>query len=143
LELSKPLILAYSFSTDNQLEVIGDKLFLSPMLFFTQNENPFKLESREFPVDFGYPSGSAYKINILIPEGYQVESLPESVVLELPNDLGTFKYLIQSDANAIQIAVDYDLNTPIVASTYYPFLKEFFEVLVKKEKEKVVLTKTL
>lgn len=141
LDSSKPLIFAYSFSSDNQLEVIGDKLFVSPMLFFAQTENPFKLESREFPVDFGYPSASVYKINIRIPEGYKVESLPESIILELPDNLGKFKFLINNDDIAIQVSVDYDMNAPVVPANYYTYLKAFFEVLVKKEKEKVVLTR--
>jgi len=140
--LSKPLITSYAFTSDNQLEVIGDKLFVSPMLFFSQNETPFKLESREFPVDFGYPTGASYNINIQIPQGYKVESIPESVVFALPDNLGTFKYVIQSNEISIQVVVNYDMNTPIVSSTYYTYLKEFFQALVNKEKEKVVLTKT-
>lgn len=62
-------------------------------------------------------------------------------MLSLPDNLGTFKYIIQSDEIAIQISVDYDMNTPIISSVYDAYLKEFFQTLIKKEKEKVVLTK--
>ncbi len=48
------------------------------MLYLVSKENPFKQEVREYPVDFGYPKQEKYNININIPEGFVVESMPES-----------------------------------------------------------------
>ncbi|WP_299226975.1 transglutaminase domain-containing protein [uncultured Psychroserpens sp.] len=141
LDLSKPVMVNYNFEAEEQFESIGDKLFISPMFFFTIDENPFKLESREFPVDFGYPSSSKYSINIAIPEGYKVESIPEKVAIQLPDNLGAFKYNIIANETTIQLVVDVDINTSVIAPNYYKSLKEYFKLLVEKEKEKVVLTK--
>jgi len=141
LELSKPIVMSYDFVAEDQFETIGDKIFMSPILFFTTEENPFKLESRSYPVDFGYPSITKYNINIKVPEDFKVESVPEKIILQLPENLGDYKYnIIASEAN-IQLAIEYNINASVIHSDYYDVLKEFFKQLVIKEKEKLVLTK--
>jgi len=141
LELSKPIVVNYDFVAEDQFEIIGDKLFISPMLFFTTEENPFKLESRSYPVDFGYPSITKYNINIKVPEGFKVESVPAKAAMQLPDNLGGFKYNINASETNIQLAIEFDIKASIISSNYYDALKEFFKQLVIKEKEKLVLTK--
>ncbi|SHF69081.1 Transglutaminase-like superfamily protein [Flavobacterium fluvii] len=51
--LSKPVIENFTFTTDNQCEIIGDKMYINPQLFLAQTQNPFVQEKREFPVCFG------------------------------------------------------------------------------------------
>ena len=141
LELSKPIIVDYDFVAEDQYETIGDKLFLSPLLFFTSEENPFKLESREYPVDFGYPSVTKHNVNIKVPEGFKVESVPSKVAIQLPENLGSFTYNVNATETNVQLAVEYCINVSVIHSDYYDVLKEFFKQLVIKEKEKVVLAK--
>ena len=83
LTLSKPIVESYKFLKESQADVIGNKLYFSPLFFLKTSENPFKLEKREFPVDFGYPSSTKYMININLPEGYKVESAPSPISISL------------------------------------------------------------
>jgi len=138
---TKPLVSNYDFSADSQYEIIGEKIYIKPMLFFAENKNPFRLKNREFPVDFGYPHESKYQISINIPEGYKVESLPESIALSLEGNLAIFKFVIKHTESIVQLVVDYEVNTPIVPSAYYGNLKSYYDQLVKKETEKIVLSK--
>jgi hypothetical protein len=41
------------FSRDNQVDIIGDKMYISPLLFLAVGENPFKQEERLYPSDYG------------------------------------------------------------------------------------------
>lgn len=141
LELNKPIAESYSFQKESQADIIGDKIYFSPLFFFKTDENPFKLENREFPVDFGYPSVTSYRININTPEGYKIESVPESLAIGLPDNLGSFKYKVVGSGNAIQVSITTQINQPIIASLYYDALKMYFNQLVEKEAEQVVLTK--
>ncbi|MEM6516388.1 MAG: DUF3857 domain-containing protein, partial [Bacteroidota bacterium] len=139
--LSKPLVSSYNFSADSQYEIIADKIYLTPMLFFCQDENPFKLDKRAFPVDFGYPHESKVQININIPEGYEIVSVPESTAFSLERNFASFKYMISHDDKNVQILIDNEINSPIVSSSYYDTLKKYYDQLVKKETEKIVLAK--
>src|SRR5690606_6678645 len=60
INLSEPVTEIYKFTLESQADVINDKLYFSPLFFLKTSENPFKLENREFPVDFAYSSETIY-----------------------------------------------------------------------------------
>jgi hypothetical protein len=140
-DLSKPIVESYSFTQSNGFESIGDKLYLSPMLFLKSKENPFKIDAREIPVDFGYPSSSKYNISIEIPAGYTLESVPEALNITTEGDLGTFKYAVAASGKLVQISVTTEIRQSIVPGTMYPILKDFFQRMVDKQNDKIVFKK--
>ncbi|MBD0832875.1 DUF3857 domain-containing protein [Aestuariibaculum sediminum] len=141
--ISKPVSETFKFTLESQADIINDKIFFSPLFFLKQKENPFKLEKREFPVDFSYPTSKQYKLAIKIPEGYKIESLPESVHLLLPENLGSFKFIVQTsgDGKIIHIVLDNVMNESIISPLYYADLKAYFSKLIEKQSEQIVLTK--
>lgn len=140
-ELSKPIIENYTFSSNNCVEVIGDKMYASPFLFFALDKNPFKQEVREYPVDFVFPHQDKYIISLTIPEGYSLETLPNPKSVSMPDGLANFKYNISSNEKAIQLTCTIDINSAVIGSEYYEALKGFFKELVNKQTEKIVLKK--
>jgi hypothetical protein len=142
IELSKPVIESYKFFKESQADIIGDKIYFSPLFFLRTTINPFKLEKREFPVDFGYPSSSTYRVTVNLPEGYKVETTPEPISLALPDNLGVFKYNISISGSIVQLVVNTEIKEPIVSSLYYDVLKAYFKQMIEKENEQIVLTKT-
>jgi hypothetical protein len=140
-DVSKSGMEKFTFTTENECEIIGDKMYINPLLFFTQSQNPFVQEKREFPIYFGYPTQSKYTISITIPEGYLVESIPESINITTGEDIGNFKFVIVNNSNAIQLAATSTINSAIVAADFYPILKGFFQQMVDKQNEKIVLKK--
>lgn len=140
-ELTKPVVESYGFTHDNIVERIGDKMYFSPMMFFTRTDNPFKQEVREFPVDFSFPFQDKYSISITIPDGYAVESLPKPVVFNMEDNIGVFKYNISNTGKQIQLSVVNEINKAIVGPEFYETLKTFFKEMVAKQNEKIVLKK--
>ena len=82
-----------------------------------------------------------YIINIALPEGYKVESMPENAVFNLGEDTGSFRYLISQVGNKLQLSVEFSINKSFIAAEEYANLKKFYELLIAKENEKVVLSK--
>lgn len=140
--LSKPIVVNYDFTSNNSVEIIGDKMYLSPLLFFTITENPFKQEAREYPVDFVFPNQDKFNITLTIPEGYVVETLPQPKAVGLPDNLGSFKYNISNNGNQIQMQYTQDINQALIGSEYYVALKNFFKEIVNTQTEKIVLKKS-
>ncbi|WP_316633278.1 DUF3857 domain-containing protein [uncultured Flavobacterium sp.] len=134
-----PITETYSFAGNNLCEVIGDKLYINPMLFFTNEENPFKQEAREYPVDFGFPFTDKYNITIQIPEGYSVETLPAPAAITMEDNLGAFKFNIVANGNFLQLVVSHEINEAIVSSEKYEMLKDYYKGMIAKETEKIVL----
>jgi transglutaminase-like putative cysteine protease len=140
-DVQLPITETCSFSGTNLCEFIGEKMYINPLLFFTKEHNPFKQEVREYPVDFGFPFLDKYTINIDIPEGYMVETLPKSAQLNMEDNLGSFKFISTASENKIQLSITHQINAPIVSSEYYSMLKEYYQGMIAKETEKIVLKK--
>ena len=112
------------------------------MLQYAMLENPFKQETREYPIDFSFPFKDKYMINLTIPDGYQVESFPKPIAIVMDKKYGSFSYNITNiSENQIQLSVVLEVNSSIIPSEDYYTLKEFFKVIIEKENEKIVLKK--
>ena len=140
-ELTKPIVCSYEYKLYDAVEDIGGKLYFSPLLFFTPEENPFKAEKRNFPIDFVYPRSDKYLVNIALPEGYEIETLPENVKMQFNGDHGDFLYLAQPNGKFLQVTVSLNLNRPLILAEDYEKFKEFFQLMIEKENEKIVLKK--
>jgi hypothetical protein len=140
-DLSKPILEEFSFASSDLIEIIGDKMYFSPLFFHTLNENPFKLDKRDFPVDFVYPYEKKYAFTIDIPEGYAVESLPKNAAFALDNNMVVYRYNLQAVGNKIQVSAIFSVNQSIIIPDYYPDLKDMFKQVVESQKEKVILKK--
>jgi Domain of Unknown Function with PDB structure (DUF3857) len=136
-----PIIENIEFTADHQLDIIGTKIYLKPMFFYAKVKNPFVQEKRLFPISFGFPTESKYFINISIPDGYKIETMPTPINIAMPENIGSFKYNLAQNENNIQIAVTETINAAIVSADFYDILKDFFKQLVEKENEKIVLKK--
>ncbi len=140
-DLSKPLIENFTFTADNQSEIIGDKIYLDPLLFFTPTKNPFVLENRDLPIYFGYPTQFKYNFNIAIPDGYVVETLPKPINLVTGENVGLFTFNISVANNTIQVVIIKEIKSVIVSADFYDTLKVFYKQMIDKLNEKIVLKK--
>lgn len=138
-ELLLPISETFSFAGSNFSEIIGGQIYLSPMLFFLNEKNPFKQEKREYPVDFGFPFLEKYTISIKIPDNYTVENLPQSTVVNTEDGSGTFKFSTAFSENQIQMTIVHQMNEVIIPIEKYEGLKEFYKIILAKQSEKIVL----
>jgi hypothetical protein len=129
------------FRSEDLVEEINGKLYIEPLLILAQHTNPFKLEERKFPVDFITPWKDKNTVSIQIPDGYTVSSLPETLAIALPENLGVFKYQVTQTGNKIKTMSILQINKSTITPQYYLVLKDFYGQLVKKQSEKIVLVK--
>jgi hypothetical protein len=141
-DIFKPIIETYSFTGNNLCEIIGGKIYISPMLFFSNEKNPFNQETREYPVDFGFPFMDKYNITIKIPDGYAVETLPAPAAINMEDNLGSFKFNVAaSENNTLQMVISNQINEAIISTLQYEMLKDYYKAMIAKESEKIILKK--
>jgi hypothetical protein len=138
---TKPISESYGFTYDEAAEKIGDNIYISPLLFLNKEENPFTQDSRGYPIDFIYPTSEKQTVTIIIPEGYKVESLPESTKLNFNDTSASFSYLIKQTGNTIQLSKNLEINKTIILPESYSDFKSFYQFMVEKNLEKIVLKK--
>jgi len=140
-ELGKPIQKTYEFVYEDGVEEIGADVYISPMLFLTEEDNIFNKETRNYPIDFSFPRTNKSIVNINIPDGYRVKSIPESTKLILSDNLGEYNFLVKQRGNVVQISEVLKINFSMIPVTHYSDFKEVYKGLIKKNSEKIVLEK--
>lgn len=138
-DLSQPVQEDFNFKARNSYDLISGKIFLRPVLFFTDIINPFKQEKRQMPVYFGYPTQETYNVFLDIPDGFVVESLPKPMRIVTENRDASYTMNILTEENKIHIQVSKEINKYIFATEDYTMLKEFFQNIIVSQNEKIVL----
>ena len=65
-----------SFNINYEAEKIGDNYYLDPFIYKFFEENPFKLQERTYPTDFGYKDTYLYTLKIQIDDKYDIIEKP-------------------------------------------------------------------
>lgn len=141
LELELPMKESYTFQKD--LEIIDGEYFIYPYFLMDYfDENPFKAQSRDFPIDLGYPFNFNYLMSIELDEGWTTSFLPEARSFKLPNDLGVCSIAYSEINGAVTLRLNVQLSQAHMSSDYYEVLKTFYAKVVEaKTKEPIILKK--
>jgi hypothetical protein len=142
-EIDQPLKEVYALTVNEHVVSTPEALYFNPLLLQRMDVNPFKLEAREYPVDYGSAFERMYMCRITIPEGYVVDELPKSKVLALPANAGKFTYSINQTGSILNIVCNFQINQSLFSQLDYPNLREFYNQVVAKQAEQVVLKKKL
>ncbi len=114
-------------------------LYIPSCLFSDYTENPFKLEKRTYPIDFGYPLIEQTIMNVEIPEGYEIESVPESTSITLSDGSVKYKILSNVQGSKIQIVRKLNIRFPEIYPEHYSAIKTLFDLMIEKYKEPIIL----
>lgn len=136
-----PILETFSFTSNNQFDIIDKKIYINPLLFFTRNKNPFNQEQRQMPVYFGYKNQVKYNIMIEIPEGYILEAMPTPIKIATEDKNIIYIMNFSNEGNKIQISCLKEINSAIFATDHYNGIKEIFQKMVASQNEKIVLKK--
>jgi hypothetical protein len=107
--------------------------------------NPYKAETRNYPVDYGSLVELVYMCKVRIPKGFMVEEAPESRIMMLPGNAARYIYNVAtaSDSEWITITSSLQINRNIFLQQEYPNLREFYNQVVAKQAEQIVFKKKL
>jgi len=133
------LMESIKFETENYLEEIGDKWYLSPMLEWQMTENPFKSKERHFPIYFNFPRTYTTVIQYTLPEGAKVEKIPEKTTVDLPDNKGQFTYEVSVNGNKILVKNIFILSRPVFPKEDYPQLKDLYEKVKTAHQQKIII----
>ncbi|MCL6217716.1 DUF3857 domain-containing protein [Zunongwangia pacifica] len=135
----EPLV---KYEIKNISQKINDRIYLNPFTFVFWKENPFKLEERKYPIDFGYKDVYSASILVETPENYEIVEIPEQQIFGLPNAAAKLQFITQkADEHHLYVRLRVIFSEPMYASGYYPYLKEFMDILVKIQNQSVIVLK--
>ncbi len=133
----KPYII--SCSAETAIEQIDNKIIVSPFMSFYQAENRLTQQTRTYPIDFTYVNTESFKCRIKIPAGYKVMNLPENYNVD--NEIVKIFSSWKSDGEVLEIDCSYGFKKSVYPPANYNEIKVYFDIIVRKFHEQVVLEK--
>jgi hypothetical protein len=140
-EIEKAFEASCNFSTDEFVQVAGDRIYLQPLLHLKEAENPFKQEERKYMIDFTTPSRKKAILSYKLPEGWVAEEVPEPLKIAIPERGALFTYQVMNMGGQLQILSDLKINQAVFQPEMYLYLREFMDQVVAKQAEQIVLKK--
>jgi hypothetical protein len=128
------------FEFESRLFDNKNNLFLNPFFVTFFNENPFISMERTYPIDFGYLRNFEFMLNLKIPDGYSIKTLPESKNIVLPENLGFLRLDSQNGTNGIiNVFFELKLNATQYSSDYYSSVKDLFAKAVQAQTQSLIV----
>lgn len=131
----------FEVEIDGSANVGGGMIHIDPVMIDRLEENPFKLEQRECPVDFAYGRNSMYVLSLNIPDGYVAEQLPAPIKLVNTDKSATFQCNVNQTGASLQLMYRMSINKPVFYQKEYEELRRFYSIIVNKESEPIILKK--
>ena len=137
--LDNPVGIRYDFDLKEDKE---DILYLNPMFGEGFKENPFKSATRLYPVEMPYTFDETYNLSMEVPQGYEVDELPQQVIVKLNEaNEAMFEYRITHAGSHISLRSRVVFSKASFFPEDYEGLREFFNLIVKKHNEQIVFKK--
>lgn len=134
----KPVEIKLKLTSDRPV-LTDDLTYFEPTFFDYIQENPFKSETRRFPVDFSYKRKINYVLNLKLSPEYKIEDSPENQMLAIPNKSGIFRHVSSFKGDQYQLSYSYSIDKPSIPSVHYASLREFYNLVNAKLDEVMVI----
>jgi hypothetical protein len=131
----------HDLQINDHTSLTGDVIYLNPFVIAQLEKNPFTSERREYPVNYGSIQETIYSCRITLPDGFNIDEMPQSKVFVLPGNAAKYLYNVTQAGNIISITSNFQINKTLFAQTDYAALREFYNYVVAKEAEQIVLKK--
>lgn len=136
---------SFDFSEEFEIalipESIGGNIYLDPFVFKFFEENPFKLQERTYPIDFGYKDAYLYNFKINLNDAYEVVELPKQQTFALPGNSGQVIFNTIKEGTNVLVYFKIAFNSEVYEPEYYKYLKEFMASVVNIQKNSIIIIK--
>lgn len=119
----------------------GENMYIEPLMHMAREENPFEAAERKYPIDFVTPIQQKHIFTYIIPEGYTIESVPSPASMSIPGGGASFVFQAQQMGNSVQVLSDFKITKAVFMPDEYEMLRGFYEEVVQKHGERIVVKK--
>ena len=129
-DLTKPVIENFNIEIENDA-IDKNVIRFNPFIINRIKENPFKLNERKYPVNFGFTFGRSYTISIKYPDNLTLKKVPEEKAFTLPKNQGRVIFKVMKKTNEINFYFKFSTKKSSYSSFEYTALKELYNLIIK------------
>ncbi|NME66470.1 DUF3857 domain-containing protein [Flammeovirga aprica] len=138
--INEDVVEKYSFEYDKGLRKVGDAYVIYPLKLLSKVKNPFKQETRRYPVEYAYQRETKLMVQLTIPEGFSIKEIPKPTAISLiDRQSGSLRYLVSPSQRLLTVLVTFKLNRLVYTPDEYPYLKQFIEDAISFQDSPIVL----
>ncbi|MBI5857665.1 MAG: DUF3857 domain-containing protein [Sphingobacteriales bacterium] len=135
----EPLVQTIEFDYETQQS--ADFYSINPQLLAFKKTNPFILDKRNTDIDFGCNQEIQINMSLQIPEFFQIENLPKSMVVRSPDSSFIYTRITYSNQSNISFSQTFEIKKAIFEKNEYAGLHEFFKRIFGLMSEEIILKK--
>lgn len=125
----------------HKLDLSSEFIYYSAPVSKLYKENPFKAETRTYPINFNYLQNYIQTLTIEIPAGYEVVEIPKTERIIIEGGNLSYTYSASVVGSEIKVNVRFQLKALTFLSDDYHGIKEFFAKMILKNDELIVFKK--
>ncbi|MCR4395803.1 MAG: hypothetical protein NUW07_03600 [Candidatus Saccharicenans sp.] len=139
-ERSDELTAEFEATVAGVVHETGNKLLLPVDTLTNSSRYPFRSTFRKYPICFNYPYSEIDEIRIEMPEGYEVEALPEARSRD-SEKAGFFLRAQLAESGQLLIERKVAVKKNLFPVSEYIDLKEFFDFVQNRDEQPIILIK--
>ena len=136
-ESEPPLIATFMVEVPSYASVAGKRLLVPGYLFQARQMDTFKSAERKFPVYFPYAFGEADTVEIRVPAGYAVETVPPQQITGL--SYASYQAETRFDDGQLITRRILQVNGIFFEVETYPEIKDFFRKVQAGDEQQTVV----
>lgn len=134
----QPFQYKYSFVVPSYAKTAGDLLLLRPRVLGEKSSDILeKKEPRKYPVEFAGPRHDSDRVEIALPDGYEVDELPPPMNVEYP--FASYHSKTELQGKALVYTRTFDIKQVSVPLDNTDDLKKFYRLIAADERNTAVL----
>jgi Domain of Unknown Function with PDB structure (DUF3857)/Transglutaminase-like superfamily len=138
ISASPTLIAQFDVKVPGWATIAGQRAFVPSGVFVGGAKRAFQHTTRIHPVYFHYPSRIEDDIQIELPAGYQITSLPKPFRANIK--VADYESSAQNTGSVLHLRREISVMTLMIAPEYYGLLQDFFESVRTADTEQTVLS---
>lgn len=135
-EIDKSISEQFDFNISK--DFTADKIYFDPFLIKQNANNPFKLKTRSYPVDFGYPSQYRYRLIMKLPNDYEIVNLPENKAIKIGDKAYSQLSTSVGEDNTITLIFSLSLKGHRFVAEEYDLLKKLFNYVADTQNNTIL-----
>jgi hypothetical protein len=136
-----PLVAELNLKVPGWATLTGRRALLPVGIFGATEKNVFAYSTRTYPIYFEYLAQKLDDVNVELPAGWQISSLPAPQNQDL--HVVGYALSVENKKGALHLTRKFDINILSMEAKYYGPMQSFFQIVRSGDEQQVVLAQGL
>ncbi len=132
-----PLVVQFDLKIPGWASSAGKRVILPVGFFSTHEKHVFEHTSRTFPIYFEYPYQKIDDVNVELPGGWKVDTVPAEKLQDAK--ILVYDLKVENNNGTVHVVRKLDVDVLMLEAKYYTALRKFFEVVRTGDDQQILL----